>query len=279
MDDEEIPFAADPRDWYLMYTTLRDLKADLFGKLGAFIIDLNILRADLAQAKGDPWGTGDNPIGWKILNDTLAQALQPIIFPYADYPDIFIDALLNETGQNPLQLALKSGPGLNIIIPYFDFVLPDKKNFLYLLLKKGVPTYTPVDDFLHRMLEDFDIDGDDYYDVPHVSLTLLQELGGLSVKAKGDVELDGTSITMEFEYQDNQKDPGDLEDELDDWEVTFTFSEYGFQSYVSYSDDGEEFYRKESLQTIPGFEVSVLLGVSAVSIIGVIYVVMKKRKK
>ena len=88
---------------------------------------------------------------------------------------------------------------------------------------------------------------------------------------------------MEFEF-DDYPDPADVRegdsdpDELEDWEVVFTYSEYGSQSKVQYMDGDDIFYEKAGVDQIPGFEVTIIIGASALSILGLIYIVMKKRK-
>ena len=206
---------------------------------------------------------------------------------------------------------------LEYIKTSFEWGYPqDKFGHLWGLLLGGQPTYVPEDDWLARMLKEYDIDDETKYylygheaskdldgdgeivSFPYGTKASLPALFGLDVPLGGeamylqayiDVSLEGSVVTVEFEYQDDQIDPddstswpgtfaGEGEDELKDFEYVIEYGETGSESYSVFKDGDEEFWRKEGLAIIPGFEVTVILGASALSILALIYVVMKKRR-
>ena len=186
---------------------------------------------------------------------------------------------------------------------------PDKFGYLYKGLLGGQPIYTPSSDYLAKVLDEFDIDDDVLYKIPYLhygedlngdgviykvqigkkySLNPLLDLGGevQYVYAYADVSEENGVVTIEIEYQDGQIDPhdiyafgGDNEDELDDFEYEFAFGDYGAQETKTIKDGDTIIWQLGLIEQIPGFEISIILAASAISIIGLIYVVMKKRKR
>jgi hypothetical protein len=114
-----------------------------------------------------------------------------------------------------------------------------------------------------------------------------QDLGGetIYIYAEVDIEVDDAgTVTIEFEYLDDQIDPrddirlgGDGEDELEDWE----WQVYSVSDQPNIMKDGDTiFWQSDPIEApIPGYETPIIIGVSLVSVIGLIYVVMKKRKR
>ena len=62
------------------------------------------------------------------------------------------------------------------------------------------------------------------------------------------------------------------------WEIIY--NEQGFMSNYKVWNDDRELVLEIALQalTIPGYDIPILLGVMGVSVVGVIYVIMRKRK-
>ena len=71
------------------------------------------------------------------------------------------------------------------------------------------------------------------------------------------------------------KDPADIDpdDTLEDFTVIFG------DTVQFLNDDGEIFYEYGGIDQIPGYEITILLGASAISILALVYVIMKKRKR
>ena len=104
--------------------------------------------------------------------------------------------------------------------------------------KAGLPASSPIDKWLETVIDDFDVD---------------------------EWTVEGKIVIYEGEGED-------------DFTVEFTYGDYGTQESVVFKDkDGNEVYRKESIGMIPGYEVTILLAVAAISTIGLIYVIKKKK--
>ena len=184
-----------------------------------------------------------------------------------DWPALFLEALLDPTGEHPVQEILQTGPGLLKIEPYFRSLVPDKKGYMFLMLKKGLPAHQDVGKWWDSVLDDFDIDEDMIW-------------GTAPFQHQGGVEVDGNTVTYEVEWMPSatyMEADGTLE-QLEDYEVKFTYSDTGGQSSMEFVGS-ETFYKTESLApVIPGYEISILLATAAISAIALIYVVMKKKR-
>jgi hypothetical protein len=194
---------------------------------------------------------------------------------------------------------------------YFQFkaLIPDKAGFFLGQLIAGQPAMTPSGDFMTKVIEEynFDEDGETLYDMygfeygkdlnsdgeidatPYGAVSRFSQidLNGETVypQAFMEFEWDGSAVIAEIEWQEDSIDPkdwvafgGDGEDELEDFEIEFPYGDTGGQGTVSYMDGDEIFWQMGGVDQIPGFEISILLGASAIAILGLIYVVMKKRK-
>ena len=169
----------------------------------------------------------------------------------------------------------------------------------------------PSDDYVARMVKEFDFDDDVLYrmpwqqygkDVPYLGIVepdglimpmqvgrtnrMGLDLGGetIYVYAYADVSVEGQVVTVEIEYQDGQYDPKDIingdpdPNELKDFEYVLTYSDIGSCECVWKRGD-TILYQAGFVEVIPGYELTILLGASAVSILALIYVIMKKRKR
>lgn len=120
--------------------------------------------------------------------------------------------------------------------------------FLWDALAEGLPASAPIDGWLEEMLDEF-LDNDDNW---------------VETKVK-DITADGNVIEFEMEGEE-------------DYSVIYTYGDFGTQDSVIVKDkSGDEIYRMEGIGMIPGYEITVLLAVSAISTIGLIYVIKKKR--
>ena len=187
-----------------------------------------------------------------------------------------------------------------------EYAYPTKAGHLLNTLVSGQPVYVPQGDFMDFVVDDYDLPDDVLYRIPYVtggkdinldgSLSAIPvgtysafgvDLGGetIYVNAYVDVSAENGVVTFGIEYVDGQLDPGDVAmgvvspGDLDDFEFVFAFGQYGSQDSVTVKDGNTEFWKSAGIDQIPGFEISIILGASALSIIGLIFVVMKKRKR
>jgi hypothetical protein len=247
-DDEEGPFLADPRDLKESYDELIRLKTHVYGQLEDLSANGTLLYGAIMPPTGN-----------------IHMAIQ-------------LDQIMGGTGDlSVVGLALGTGIGGPLqVITDFEILIPKKAGYLYLALEGGLPVYTPVEDYLEKMVDEFRIDDE-------VEETGMPPIDG-TIPIKCDVDVEGRVITMKFEYRDDFDDPyevakGELDPHhLEDWEVVFTYSEYGSQSMRQYKDGDDIFFEMGGVEQIPGYEVTIIIGVSALSIVGLIYVLMKKRK-
>lgn len=192
-------------------------------------------------------------------------------------------------------------------------LIPDKFGLLLRFLEEEMPCYVPQHDYMSKVVELYNLKEDILYRIPFIDYgkdldgdgmimgielgskapmsgfpLLGSQLGGdtIYIYAEIEVEVVDGVVTVEINYQKDQLDPkddprmgGDGKDELEDFEWVFTYGDTGTQDVIQIKDGDVVFYEIGILEQIPGFEISVILGASAVSIIGLIYVVMKKRKK
>jgi hypothetical protein len=303
--NNEVPFLADPRDWFSSYQNVEAFGQYITGYIGGILSEL------------DSWIT---PL---MLNTTALIAVNQTL-----------DAQLNVDATLKATVALLGGGNLVIgcyhlayfvlgqVIAEVNALIPDKFGYLWQLLWEGLPTYVPQADFLKRMLKEFDwendFDGDRLFKIDGLAygkdITDATGMGGpdgeisaipygsvivapvtsnpialpgetIYVYAYPTLEIETSTITIEIEYIDDYIDPADLsifggdnEDELEDWEVVFPYGDTGTQGTVSIQDGDEIIAQWGGIDQIPGFEISIILGASAISIIGLIYVIMKKRK-
>ena len=195
-------------------------------------------------------------------------------------------------------------------------LIPDQAGFFLGQLTAGQPAMTPSDDFMTKVIEEYNLDEDgetlyDMYgyhygkdlpddygcydgvisDVPigAVSRFTGTDLGGETIYPQAYIEFEwddaAGAVIAEIDWPDDYIDPkdrtvfgGDNEDELEDFEIEFPYGDTGGQGTVSYKDGDEIFWQMGGVDQIPGFEISILLGASAIAILGLIYIVMKKRK-
>jgi len=201
---------------------------------------------------------------------------------------------------------------LETVYAQFSASIPDKAGFFLGQLTAGQPAMTPSDDFLKKVIKTYNLDedGETLYGMYGYEygkdLNGDGEISAVPVGAKSrfthldlggetfypyaymTFEWDSTTsaVIVEIEWPDNYIDPrdlsvfgGDNEDDLSDFEIAFPYGDTGGQGTVSYMDGDDIFWQMGGVESIPGFEITILLGASAIAILGLIYVVMKKRKR
>jgi hypothetical protein len=155
------------------------------------------------------------------------------------------------------------------LIDFFREKIPDRAEFLISLFRSGIPAHQDVSKWLTKMVDEFDINEDNYY--------------GKTDKFILDASVDGLTVTLKIEWAEGTKIDKDMDfsddNERQDYEMVFVYSDTGAQSSMTYQDGDDIFYKTEGkAPAIPGFELSILLGAAAISAIGLIYVIMKKRR-
>jgi hypothetical protein len=266
--DADAPFLSDPEDLYDSYETLVDMKTYLYTQL-------------VGGATPQPTTPGSLFYQGLVLNGTIAPGT-------SEYTALDGAIITNSGGKLNLRAILDNTYGAPMLIQeFFEKLIPKAGGYLYLALTGGLPVYTPTGKFLANMVEEFEDDIEDSEDTPETGHPDMD--GSIPYEVSVDVDKEAMTITIEFEMDDYidpayySPDPNggteiDDPDEMEDWEVTFYYGEYGSQSKIEYKHGDDIFFSKESLAIIPGFEITIILGASAVAILGLIYVVMKKRK-
>ncbi len=182
--------------------------------------------------------------------------------------------------------------------------------FLAFTAAGNLPIQVPAGDYVARMMKEmnFDEDAETLYRMPWVSTTIDYNndgtlngiekgsenlynvsLGGekVYVYAYLDFDLEGQVLTVEVEYQDGQIDPADMvvagykgegEDELKDFEFVITFSDPGGCG-CAWTRGDTIMWQSGAVDQIPGYEMTILLGASAISVLALVYIIMKKRRK
>lgn len=279
--------------------------------LGRYITDY----CDSIQAFLDTWyGTlAAQPVKNATVHGAMAGNLPPALLYVLGNITVAMGAGINY----PLASYIFSTYVVNNIKHNVLSSVPDKFGYLLQLLEAGQPCASPAADFIKKAVEEFNI-REGPYRIPWISygedfLGLMGAPGadgsispipyGLTVNgvpmggetiyiyASVDVEVDDAgTVTVSIEYdEDGQLDPRDVidnlidpdpdydPDELEDWEWVFPKASDG----PTQMKDGDTiFYETTPMEgPIPGYEVTIIIGVSLVSVIGLIYVIMRKRKK
>ncbi len=313
--DMKIPYLADPRDWYEHWVLLNTFK----NQQQADITTLRGLWAnEYASYFNSSYGqTANYTSAYEALNTSIYLWYLGAAFGPVD-PGILALYPPNDLtwfgGNNYTHHDFVVGlyGAVDYVLEFLWWVIesgnPDKFGTLLKLLLAGQPIYTPSSDYMAKVLDLFDIDDDVLYKIPYLHygrdlngdglivnieygkttvLTGLDLLGEtVHVYAYVDISEENGVVTVEIEYPDGQIDPSDRPQfnglntrELDDFEYEFAFGDYGAQETRTIKDGDTIIWQLGLIEQIPGFEISIILGASAISIIGLIYVVMKKRRR
>jgi hypothetical protein len=326
---DEVPFLADPRDWYESWRNVRAAQAHILQDCDDIVNPWTAWYLSFYDLPGPLMSAANKWPAYQALNGSIKQTIQALHYVYAQitleqmntiFSYINISNIVGVEGIGAVSLQEDYVAGamglLEVIIETtrqaFVDGIPDKLGYLMQLLEAGLPCYVPQTDYMAKVIELFDIQDDKLYKIAYIqygddldgddSVLGVQigskapvsgaPLGGgyptggdtVYVWAEVDVEWDGSAVVIEINYQDDQYDPKDIlegesdPDELEDWEWVFPYGDTGTQGAVQLKDGNEVFWESKGIEQIPGFEVSIILGASALSIIGLIYVIMKKRK-
>ena len=316
-DDDEVPYLLDPRDWVDSFYNVRalgqyivdkcdDITDELTAYMDGLIMDFlyyGDTKLPALNATWDGYLTAAGPAGVALrgllgsINDQAAVASYIFsIYVVSQIKYNTLSALPDKFGYL-LQLLEAGQPCSG---PAADFIKKAVKEFNIREGPYKIPWISYGEDWLGLfgvpnavgVYDGISVIPYGLYLQPTINPDIIIPLGGETVYiyANVDVEVDDAGVvTVEIEYLDDQQDPKDMiknyitpgseddPDELDDWEWVFPKAGDG----PTQMKDGDTiFYQTEPMEgPIPGYEIPVLIGVSLVSVIGLIYVVMKKRKK
>ena len=308
-DDWIRPIIKDPHDYYEIYyqfVSYVERQLSMADQITADIEDvrtrlIGCREGSMNQTHGDPDADIQYAF-WETLNTTLTTIL-PALLPLPGEPnyalkkqqlnDVFnqsngdlvaltLDALVNATGENPLQILGDFPAGLKYARPYImDLVPLQRKEFLALLLKEGVFAMQPVDKYLEKLVDDFNIDKDEVWG-DDFTIDRITAKDDLHV---GGIEVEGRVVTVEYKWAEDiydlpvGVDPNPaIHTPRKDYKIIYTYGDTGGQISIEY-EGSETFFKIESIAPlIPGYEITILLASAAISALAIIYVVMKKKR-
>ncbi|MFX0077022.1 MAG: hypothetical protein ACFE96_16365 [Candidatus Hermodarchaeota archaeon] len=297
------PILHDPHDYFDSYNNLVGFISAQGKKIDHIIRMIDSLRVRfnncLYRSMEDEYGvTAGNQqwVCWYAANMSVGMALNEMYNLSLEeneyYRDLYVqartinggdlvatylDALVNETGENPLQKYTGYPAGLKYIMPeVYDAVPMQKKEYLAMLFGAGIYAMQPVDKFLEKIINDFDIDGDRVWGDDFTMYNDTTRKDNLHI---GGISIEGRVVTIEYEWAEPiYDDPNDLEKERKDYKIIYTYGETGGQISIEYVGS-EPFFKIEGIAPlIPGYEITILLASAAISAIALIYVVMKKKR-
>jgi len=271
-DEEDVatPFIENPEDFFDSWVYFVAMTEELFKQIqtiisayDAFIYELGGY-AQMNQVDGD----GSH---WDLLNATL----YPYFYgAYLSNPTKYAQlwgAIVGSANDAPYGLYYYTKSSLNGLVSFFRGKVPDRAEYLLLLLKSGIPAHQDVGKWLEKMVDEFSIDDERLYDTNGDPFYL-------------DVSVDGLVVTAKIEWATGVKIDKNLpwnedENQRQDYKMVFTYGDTGGQSTKEYISGDDIFYKSEGIApTIPGYEVSILLGAGAIATLGLIFVVIKKRR-
>jgi hypothetical protein len=316
-DDEEydIPFMADPRDWVAAWEALDTFKYIQNKDLDEMSTTWSGAAPGIGPTPTADQTTWYETLNSSVVG-VVNSVYQPPTVPAGTNNSILafmkkLGAIGYLVGANPwyhTNYAFGAYYFSSYIITAtknsINFKYPSKPGYLLLLLCSGTPVYVPQADYIAKIVDEFDIDDEALVKVPWIGTEIQPEDESadpinIEVKAHFDVYTEGVALIIDVEYEDETIDPadrgvvlpygataltppvdigGDEEDELEDFKFIFVYSDTGGQSSVKIEVDGEVIFEISAVSAIPGYEVHILLGASALTVIGLIFVIMKKRK-
>jgi len=275
----ETPFIEDPEDLYDAFNYFVAMTEALFAQTLAITEDMDTFLGLTNYSKwvgGQYWHCGGAGIGgtgynssWDFINTTLYNQIKALSGVSANYAELLyaINTFYAHDAVYAWWSLVKGGLEVDLV-EFFRSKIPDRAEFLLLLLKSGIPAHQDVNNWLENLIDAFHIDEEQYWNVDDEPFQL-------------DVSVDGLVVTAEITWADSVMNyiPGEDLEERKDYDMVFTYSDTGGQSSLEYVKGDEVFFKTEGIApTIPGFEISILLGAAAISALGLIFVVMKKRR-
>ncbi|MFX1275399.1 MAG: hypothetical protein ACFFAH_02930 [Promethearchaeota archaeon] len=280
--NDRVPFIEDPHDLHDSWYYFNGFLDHEFSLIDTIIESLLAIKTTLYLCKTESLGGLDGEAQlefWEYLNSTIAKGLYVLIDdtkllnylaligdPTVDLPALFIDALINETGENPIQELFASGPGIGYIEPYFRSLVPDKKEYLAELFLQGIPGMKPIEKYLEKVINDFDIDEDVYW--------------GGTKKHKGGITVNERVVTIEYEWAQGVLGVDGVS-QRENFKIEFTYASSGSQNLIEFKGS-EVFYRIEILNPTAQIYTVILITIiviASIAIIGIGYVILKKMRK
>jgi len=285
----ETPFIVDPEDFYDAHGYFVAMTEALFDQVFAITGNLDNVFGLTNYSQNAPASTyglatgkyqhdhrttlGVTNSSWDFLNSSIyaTVAHEAIVHLNPTYIQL-LQAIQYKFGNDAFfawYMILKDALEIKLV-DFFRSKIPDRAEFLLLLLKSGIPAHQDVGNWLERLVDAFHIDKDQYWNIDEDPFTL-------------DVSVDGLVVTAEIEWADgvlvDDSVPVEDQEERKDYDIVFTYGDTGGQSSIEYVKGDEVFFKTEGIApTIPGFEISILLGAAAIATLGLIFVVMKKRR-
>jgi len=216
-----------------------------------------------------PYGTHTHRDGsdWDALNRSMY-----LLGVVSKLPAEYQDIINIDCGRDaPFGLyQIISGAINEKLVEFFLDKVPDRAEYLLLLLKSGIPAHQDVGKWLEKLVDSFSINDEIYYDAASNPFYL-------------DVSVDGLVVTAKIEWKQgvciDESKVWSEENQREDYKIVFTYGDTGGQSTKEYISGDDIFYKSEGIApTIPGYEVSILLGAGAIATLGLIFVVIKKRR-
>ncbi|MBD3256097.1 MAG: hypothetical protein GF383_13455 [Candidatus Lokiarchaeota archaeon] len=284
LEEEENPFIEDPHDLYKSYLSFEVFVGEIFSQMDTVTFYWDNMFNTLAAAKAanTQWDFGFGLItSYDFvelqLNNTIGNNTSPLYFGDT-YWQLIEDSDIGNgdwlLGSYVLIQLVRQN-----LQAYFLNEIPDKAEYLKMLLTSGIPAHAPVDKWLEKVIDDFDINEDQVWG------TRLDDDYDTFGGWKMEVDQEGLVITLDFEWTttDVKDVPGSPYEEgreqKEDYEIVITYGDTGSRSKIEYITDDEVFYSIEGLApAIPGYEIPVILAIAGLMTIGLIYAVLRKRR-
>ncbi|TFG01981.1 MAG: hypothetical protein EU540_02475 [Promethearchaeota archaeon] len=301
--EEILPILKDPHDYLELYNQFHSYWEGQVIMVNQIIQGVNQMRRifrdfkDKSMATIKPEYGNNQSLFWDIANESISLYLRAMYNLSDDEDkkdlyvkarqtgnlvDLYLEALLDASGDNLIQQYMDIPSGLNYIKYFILDVIPlQKKEFLAFLFEEGLYAMQPVDKYLEKIIDDFDIDedavwGDDL------------EIDGMEWKDdlnNGGITVEGRIVSVKYEWVGNIYDIPDTEevnpllhDPREDYKIIYTYGDTGGQISIEY-EGSETFFKIENIAPlIPGYEITILLASAAISALAIIYVVMKKKR-
>ena len=253
--------------------------------------------ATLLQALGFPV----IPKNWSIVHGGSDMANGDYVYSFFNFLDIalgsmwhIMDKLAPFRDKLAMLIGLAAASNLPVGSPSGDWMARALKEFNF------------DDDVLYQVplfAAGKDLNGDGA--ISNIAINTLNNfmfpLGGekIYIDCYADVSIEGQVVTIEIEWPDDTIDPADSlkwktailatgpvaadhwgegEDELKDFELIITYSDLGTCACTWVRGD-TILWQAGGVDQIPGYEITILLGVSGISVLALVYIIMKKRRK
>lgn len=300
---EILPILKDPHDYFEAYLQFRSYWERQISMINQIIEGVNQMRRIFDDCNNtsmaDQGWAANQSLYWDIANSSIDSYLTSM-YNLSDIAnqdkldlylearqtrnlvDLYLEALINASGNTLIQQYAGYPAGLNYLKFFILDVMPlQKKEFLALLFEKGLYAMQPVDKYLEKLIDDFDIDEDAIWgdDLEKDGMEWKDDLNN------GGITIEGRIVTVEYEWTKDIYDVPEtvevdplIHDPREDYKIIYTYGDTGGQISIEY-EGSDIFFKIESIAPlIPGYEITILLASAAISALAIIYVVMKKKR-